>query len=45
VVTDGATVKDPHEVTAAMNAAFIEIRRSAGLSEQLTVMATAMAPA
>ena len=44
VLTDGATVKDPHEVTAAINAAFSEIRRGAGLSESLTVVATAMAP-
>ena len=28
VLTDDATVKDPHEVTEAMNAEFIEIRRS-----------------
>ncbi len=42
VLTDGATVEDPHEVTAAMSAELIEIRRSAGLSEQLTVMATAL---
>ena len=28
VLTDDATVEDPHEVTEAMNAEFIEIRRS-----------------
>ncbi|EUA10854.1 acyltransferase, WS/DGAT/MGAT family protein [Mycobacterium kansasii 732] len=32
VLTDGATVDDPHEVTAAMNTEFAEIRRNAGLS-------------
>ncbi|MFW3115575.1 hypothetical protein MHAE_17590 [Mycobacterium haemophilum DSM 44634] len=45
VLTDDATVEDPHEVTAAMAAEFVEIRRRAGLSGQLTVLATAMAPA
>ncbi|MCV7123526.1 WS/DGAT/MGAT family O-acyltransferase [Mycobacterium lacus] len=45
VLTDGATVKDPHEVTEAMLADFIEIRRAAGLSEELTVVETAMAQA
>lgn len=33
VLTDGATVEDPHEVTDAMNAEFIQIRRSTGLFE------------
>ena len=45
VLADGATVKDPHEVTEAMVADFIEIRRAAGLSEELTVIETAMAQA
>jgi diacylglycerol O-acyltransferase len=45
VLTDGATLKDPHEVTEAMVADFIEIRRAAGLSEDLTVVEAAMAPA
>jgi WS/DGAT/MGAT family acyltransferase len=45
VLADGATVKDPHEVTDAMLADFIEIRRAAGLSEELTVVETAMAQA
>ena len=45
VLADGATVKDPHEVTEAMVADFIEIRRAAGLSEELTVVEAAMAPA
>ena len=45
VLADGSTVKDPHEVTEAMVADFIGIRRAAGLSEELTVVETAMAPA
>jgi diacylglycerol O-acyltransferase / wax synthase len=45
VLADGATLKDPHEVTEAIVADFIEIRRAAGLSEDLTVVETAMAPA
>ena len=45
VLSDGATVKDPHEVTEAMVADFIEIRRAAGISEELTVVEAAMAPA
>jgi diacylglycerol O-acyltransferase len=43
VIADGATVDDPHEVTEAMIDEFIEIRRAAGLSEELTVVETAMA--
>ncbi|WP_204809444.1 WS/DGAT/MGAT family O-acyltransferase [Mycobacterium riyadhense] len=45
VLADSATLGDPHEVTAAMIADFIEIRRAAGISEELTVVETAMAPA
>jgi WS/DGAT/MGAT family acyltransferase len=45
VLSDGATLKDPHEVTEAMIAEFIEIRRAAGLSEDLTVVEEAMAQA
>jgi diacylglycerol O-acyltransferase / wax synthase len=45
VLADGATVKDPHEVTEAMVSDFLEIRRRAGLSEKLTVVETAMAQA
>ncbi|PJE22922.1 MAG: wax ester/triacylglycerol synthase family O-acyltransferase [Mycobacterium sp.] len=45
VLTDGATLNDPHEVTEAMIAEFIEIRRAAGLSEELTVVSEAMAQA
>ena len=45
VLSDGATLKDPHEVTEAMVADFIEIRRAGRLSEKLTVVETAMAPA
>lgn len=43
VLSDGSTLDDPHEVTDAMLAAFIEIRRAAGLPEELTVVETAMA--
>jgi diacylglycerol O-acyltransferase / wax synthase len=45
VLADGSTVKDPHEVTQAMVADFVKIRRAAGLSEELTVVEKAMAPA
>ncbi|BBX24457.1 diacylglycerol O-acyltransferase [Mycolicibacter terrae] len=45
VLTDGATVDDPHEVTTALVNEFVDIRRAAGLSEQLTTVETAMAPA
>ena len=45
VLTDGATVDDPHEVTDAMLEAFSEIRSAAGLSGELTVIETAMAQA
>lgn len=45
VLTDGSTVQDPHEVTAGMIADFIEIRRAAGLSGELTVVESAMAQA
>ncbi|RDH80428.1 wax ester/triacylglycerol synthase family O-acyltransferase [Mycolicibacterium moriokaense] len=44
VLSDGATLQDPHELTAAMIEAFVEIRRAAGLSEELTVVESAMAP-
>jgi diacylglycerol O-acyltransferase len=43
VLSDGATLLDPHELTDAMTAAFIEIRGAAGLSEELTVIESAMA--
>jgi diacylglycerol O-acyltransferase len=45
VLSDGATVDDPHEVTEAIIDDFIEIRRAAGLSEKLTVVESAMAQA
>jgi diacylglycerol O-acyltransferase / wax synthase len=45
VLTDGATVDDPHEVTDAMLKAFAEIRSAAGLSAELTVVESAMAQA
>jgi diacylglycerol O-acyltransferase len=44
VLSDGATLLDPHELTDAMIDAFVEIRRAAGLPEELTVVDTAMAP-
>ncbi|OBK72629.1 wax ester/triacylglycerol synthase family O-acyltransferase [Mycobacterium sp. 1164985.4] len=43
VLSDGATLDDPHELTDAMIDAFIEIRRAAGLSTDLTVVESAMA--
>lgn len=44
VLSDGATVEDPHELTEAMIAAFIEIRAAAELSTELAVVEKAMAP-
>jgi diacylglycerol O-acyltransferase / wax synthase len=44
VLSDGATLSDAHELTDAMVDAFIEIRRAAGISEELTVVEKAMAP-
>ena len=44
VLSDGATLLDPHELTDAMIDAFVEIRRAAGLPEELTVVESAMAP-
>jgi diacylglycerol O-acyltransferase / wax synthase len=43
VLSDGRTLEDPHELTAAMMDAFIEIRRAAGLPEELTVVEKAIA--
>jgi diacylglycerol O-acyltransferase / wax synthase len=43
VLSDGATLLDPHELTTAMIDAFVEIRRAAGLPEELTVIEGAMA--
>jgi diacylglycerol O-acyltransferase len=43
VIADGATLDDPHEVTDAMIDEFVEIRSAAGLSDDLTVVETAMA--
>jgi diacylglycerol O-acyltransferase len=43
VLSDGATLDDPHELTKAMVDAFVEIRVAAGLSEKLTVIEEAMA--
>jgi len=43
VLSDGATLEDPHELTVAMMEALVEIRRAAGLPEELTVVPSAMA--
>ncbi len=43
VLADSDTLEDAHELTTAMVAEFIEIRRAAGLSEQLRVVEKAMA--
>ena len=45
VLTDDVVVRDPHEVTEAMMEAFVQIRRAAGMSEDLTTVELAMAPA
>lgn len=45
VLTDGATLQDPHEATEAMLQAFREIRSAAGLPAELTVVEAAMAQA
>jgi diacylglycerol O-acyltransferase len=42
VLTDGATVDDPHEVTDAMVDDFRELRAAAGLSTELTPVIDAM---
>lgn len=42
VISDIATVEDPHEVTEAMVRDFREIRRAAGISEELTIIENAM---
>lgn len=42
VLSDDATVEDPHEVTDGMLEEFREIRRVAGLSDELTVVESAM---
>ena len=44
VLADCDSVDDAHEVTRAMVDEFVEIRRAAGLSENLTVVEKAMAP-
>jgi diacylglycerol O-acyltransferase len=43
VLSDGATLLDPHELTDAIIDAFVEIRRAAGLPGKLTVIDKAMA--
>ena len=42
VLTDDQTFGDVHEATDALVRAFVEIRRAAGLSEDLAVVETAM---
>jgi diacylglycerol O-acyltransferase / wax synthase len=42
VLTDDVTLVDPHEATDAMIDAFIEIRRAAGLSDQLRQLGAAL---
>ena len=42
VLTDDRTLADPHEATDAMLDAFIEIRRAAGLSEELAPVGAAL---
>lgn len=44
VLSDGKTLRDPHELTDAMINAFVEIRAAAGLPEQLEIIETAMEP-
>ncbi|MGY4654568.1 WS/DGAT/MGAT family O-acyltransferase [Mycobacterium sp. URHB0021] len=43
VLSDGATLADPHELTGEMIKSFVEIRCAAGLSEELSVVESAMA--
>ncbi len=43
VLCDGATLKDPHELTEAMIQSFVEIRRAAGLPAELTAVDTGIA--
>jgi len=43
VLADADTLKDAHEMTTAMIREFVEIRRAAGLSEELRVVDKAMA--
>ena len=45
VITDDLTLHDPHEATDAVIHAFTEIRNAAGLSNELTLVDTAMAQA
>lgn len=45
VLTDTATVDDPHQVTAAMVDEFARIRSVAGISEEMTVVDIALPPA
>jgi hypothetical protein len=42
VLTDDLTTDDPHEVTDAMVRSFVDIRRAAGCSEELTDLGAAL---
>ncbi len=42
VLTDDRTLDDPHEATDALVDAFTEIRRAAGLSDELTAVQSAL---
>jgi hypothetical protein len=41
-LTDDLTTEDPHEVTDAMTRSFVDIRRAAGLSEELVHIASVL---
>ena len=45
VLTDDQTLNDPHEATDAIVDAFVDIRRAAGLSTEMTELVSCMAPA
>ncbi len=45
VLTDDRTLDDPHEATDALIESFVEIRRAAGLSAELTPVDSALPPA
>ncbi len=45
VLTDDRTLADPHEATDALIESFVQIRRAAGLSVDLTQIDNALPPA
>lgn len=45
VLTDDRTLEDPHEATDALIESFVDIRRAAGLSGDLTPVGSALPPA